>query len=145
MSPVFIVALLALLFRLLGGLGVFAIDSWLIAVRWATGTTFIIMGAAHFTPIRHDVERLVPPSVPRPALIVLLLGVWQIAGGAGILTPQVRRAAAMALVLLLILKLPANIRIARKSLSLHGRLATAPAWRIPAQLLWITLVWWTGS
>ena len=72
MSPVFIVALLALLFRLLGGLGVVEIDSWLIAVRWATGTTFIIMGAAHFTPIRHDVERLgasvgAPPRLNRVA------------------------------------------------------------------------------
>jgi uncharacterized membrane protein len=145
MSPVYIVALLALVFRLLGLWGIAPLDSWVVAIRSATGITFIIMGAAHFTPIRHDVERLVPRSLRRPALVVLILGVWQIAGGVGILTPQARRVACIALLALLILKLPANVRAARQSLRLKGRLATAPAWRVPAQLMWIALVWWTGS
>ncbi len=48
------------------------------------------------------------------------------------------------LVVLLLIKLPANVRIARESLSLKGRWATSPAWRIPAQLLWLALVLWTG-
>jgi len=144
-SPVFIVAFLALVFRLLGLSGVAPLDSWIVAVRWATGITFIIMGAAHLTPVRHDVERLVPRYVRRPALVVLILGVWQIAGGAGILTPQARHVACVALLALLILKMPANVRAARQSLRLNGPLATAPAWRVPAQLMWIALVWWTGS
>jgi len=144
-SPVLIVALLAIVFRLLGVSGVASLDSWTVAIRSATGLTFIIMGAAHFTPIRHDVERLVPRSVLRPARIVLILGIWQIAGGAGILTPQARQVACIALVVLLILKLPANVRAARQSLRLKGPLATAPAWRVPAQFMWIALVWWAGS
>lgn len=143
MSPVFIVILLALGLRLLGGLEMIEIGSWLEAARWATGMTFIMMGAAHFTPLRHDVVRLVPPWVPKAVLVVAVLGAWQILGGIGLLTAA-RRIWAVALVVLLLIKLPANIRIARESLSLKGRWATSPAWRVPAQLLWVTLVLWTG-
>ncbi len=145
MSPVFIVIALFLALRIMGVVGVAGLDSWVQAARWATGTTFIIMGAAHFTPLRRDVERLVPPVIPRPALVVITLGIWQIAGGIGLISDGARRVAAAALLLLLLLKLPANVRVARKSLRLQGRFATAPAWRIPAQVLWIALVSWSGS
>ena len=86
MSPVFIVIVLALGLRLLGVLGVIEIGSWLEAARLATAMAFIIMGIAHFTPLRHDVVRLVPPSVPKPVLVVAVLGAWQILGGIGLLT-----------------------------------------------------------
>lgn len=143
MSPVFIVIVLALGLRLLGVLGVIEIGSWLEAARLATAMAFIMMGIAHFTPLRHDVVRLVPPSVPKPVLVVAVLGAWQILGGIGLLTTA-RRIWAVGLVVLLLIKLPANVRIARESLSLKGRWATSPVWRIPAQLLWLVLVLWTG-
>ncbi len=143
MSPVFIVIVLALGLRLLGVLGMIEIGSWLEAARLATAMAFVIMGIAHFTPLRHDVVRLVPPSVPKPVLVVAVLGAWQILGGIGLLTAA-RRIWAVGLVVLLLIKLPANVRIARESLSLKGRWATSPAWRIPAQLLWLASVLWTG-
>lgn len=143
MSPVFIVIVLALGLRLLGVLGMIEIGSWLEAARLATAMAFIMMGLAHFTPLRHDVVRLVPPSVPKPVLVVAVLGAWQILGGIGLLTAA-RRIWAVGLVVLLLIKLPANVRIARESLSLKGRWATSPVWRIPAQLLWLALVLWTG-
>ncbi len=143
MSPVFIVIVLALGLRLLGVLGMIEIGSWLEAARLATAMAFVIMGIAHFTPLRHDVVRLVPPSVPKPVLVVAVLGAWQILGGIGLLTAA-RRIWAVGLVVLLLIKLPANVRIARESLSLKGRWATSPVWRIPAQLLWLALVLWTG-
>ena len=145
MSPTLIVIGLALVLRIAGAVAVDSLDSWVQAARWATGITFIIMGAAHFTPVGRDVQRLVPPLIPRPALVVILLGVWQIACGIGLITDVARQTAAVALLVLLLLKLPANVRIARKSLRLHGKLSTAPVWRIPAQFLWIALVWWSGS
>ena len=143
MSPVFIVIVLALGLRLLGVLGMIEIGSWLEAARLATAMAFIMMGLAHFTPLRHDVVRLVPPSVPKPVLVVAVLGAWQILGGIGLLTAA-RRIWAVGLVVLLLIKLPANVRIVRESLSLKGRWATSPVWRIPAQLLWLALVLWTG-
>jgi len=145
MSPVYIVLLLGLTARLLGATGIIDIGSWVGAARLATGITFIMMGTAHFTPIGRDVARLVPPRIPQPRLVVTLLGVWQLLGGIGILLSPARRISALALVVLLVIKLPANVRVARHSLSLRGKLATAPSWRVPAQFLWIALVWWAGS
>lgn len=144
MSPVYIVLALAIGLRLGGEAGVVGIHTTGEAVRWATGLSFMIMGGAHFTPLRHDVARLVPPWIRRPAPVVALLGVWQLAGGVGLLAPGLRQVSAAALVLLLLLKLPANLRIARESLSLQGRHATHPSWRVPAQFLWIALVCWSG-
>lgn len=145
MSPVFVVAALTLACRLLGVLGVSDVSSWLPAVRWATGITFIIMGVAHFTPIGRDVARFVPRRLPRPGAVVIALGVWQVLGGIGLLTPAVRGIAAVGLILLLSLKFPVNVRVAQQSLSLKGRWATSPRWRVPAQVLWIALVWWVGT
>lgn len=144
MSPVWIVIALILGLRLLGALEVPALDSWLVSVRWATGITFITMGLAHLTPIGRDVQRLVPPAFRRPTLVVLLLGVWQIAGGLGLINSGTRLLAAVGLSILLLLKLPANVRAARRSLRLKGRFATSPRWRIPLQFVWIALVWWSA-
>lgn len=144
MSPVWIVIGLVLLLRALGATGVPALDSWVDSIRIGTGITFLIMGLAHLTPIGRDVRRLVPPWLRRPALVVLFLGLWQIAGGLGLINYGTRRIAAATLVILLILKLPANIRAARQSLRLEGKWSTSPVWRIPAQFLWIALVLWSG-
>jgi uncharacterized membrane protein len=143
-SPVYIVIALAIGLRLGGAMDLVAIHTTHDAVRWATGLSFMLMGAAHFTPIGRDVRRLVPPRIGRPALVVAVLGAWQLGGGIGLVTPDLRRVAAGALVLLLLLKLPANVRVAREQLSLEGRYATHPSWRVPAQFLWITLVCWSA-
>ena len=144
MSPVFVALALILGGRALGQLGVEGLATWLDAARYGTGATFILMGAVHFTPLRRDVLALVPPSVRRPELVVTVLGLWQVAGGLGLLHPELRPFAAGSLVALLLLKLPANVRIVRQSLRQRGRLATSPGWRIPAQFFWLALVWWVG-
>ena len=144
MSPVYIVLALVIGLRLAGAAGLIAIDATSEAVRWATGLSFMTMGAAHFTPLRHEIARLVPDRIRQPLLVVSLLGLWQLAGGAGLLASGPRRFAAAALVVLLVLKLPVNVRVARESLSLPGRFATRPSWRVPAQFLWIVLVCWSG-
>jgi uncharacterized membrane protein len=145
MSPVWIVIGLVLVLRVIGAAGIPAFDSWIDSVRIGTGITFVIMGLAHMTPIGKDVRRLVPPWLPRPGLIVLLLGVWQIAGGLGLINYGTRRVAAATLFVLLVLKLPANVRAARQSLRLPGKMSTSPVWRVPAQILWLALVLWSGK
>lgn len=144
MSPVWIVIGLVLLLRALGATAVPGLDSWVHSVRIGTGITFLIMGLAHLTPIGRDVRRLVPPWLPQPGVVILFLGVWQIAGGLGLINYGTRRVAAATLFILLILKLPANIRAARHSLRLRGKMSTSPVWRVPAQVLWIALVLWSG-
>jgi len=57
--------------------------------------------------------------------------------------PETRRAAGIALILFFIAVLPANIHGARASVTLRGRPATSLWLRIPMQILFIVLAWWS--
>ena len=82
-----------------------------------------------------------PPWLPYPRGLVLLSGVFQIAGGLGVLHPRTRRAAGWGLILLLLAVWPANFQMlfdARASGASAGTQALL-ALRIPLQ---IPLIWW---
>jgi uncharacterized membrane protein len=145
MSPIFIAAGLLLVLRLIGEAGVTGLDHWAEAARWATGLTFIMMGVAHFSPLRRDVIALVPPWIRGAGTVVSVLGLWQLLGGVALLLAGTRRVAAYALLALLAAKFPANVWLSRTALRQRGRLSTSPTWRVPAQLAWICLVWWVGT
>ena len=90
--------------------------------------------------------RIMPPYIPWPVLAVRLSGVLEIVGGLGLLLPNTRRAAAWALIALLIAVFPANIYMATHPTAAGA--ATIPAvwlWaRLPVQpLLMLWLYWCT--
>jgi uncharacterized membrane protein len=67
----------------------------------------------------------------------------ELAGAIGLVIPETRRAAGIALILFFIAVLPANIHAARAGVTLRGRPAT-PLWlRVPMQILFIFLAWWS--
>jgi uncharacterized membrane protein len=101
---------------------------------------FVAAGTMHFV-ITPAYVRIMPPWVPWPRAMVLLSGACEIAGGAGLLLPRLRRAAGIGLVLLLLAVWPANLQML-----LNARAADRPAWaqallllRLPLQ---IVLMWW---
>lgn len=55
---------------------------------------------------------VMPPFLPYPVASILLSGVAEIAGGAGLLVPPTRRAARYGLIALLVAVFPANIQMA---------------------------------
>lgn len=144
MSPLLLLLGVVLAFRLAGYADFAAFDSWSVSVPFALGTTFILMGAGHFTVLKGDLLRMVPAGLPAPRLLVGLVGLVQVIGGAGMLFGGSRFAAAYVLVVLLILKLPANIKAARSSLQLRGRWATPHLLRVPSQAVWISLLLWSA-
>lgn len=130
-----------ILYRGLGAAGVDYFATWVASARAALSTMFVFTAASHFTPMRKDLIAMVPPSLPRPDLLVSLTGVAELAGAVGLLVPPVRLWAACGLILLLVLMLPANISAARRAVLLRGRPAT-PLWiRVPMQLLFIAWTW----
>jgi uncharacterized membrane protein len=130
-----------MLFRAAGALGVEALDSWLAAARWALALMLLFTAAAHFTRMKEDLVRMVPPWVRWPRQVVALTGVCEVLGAIGILVPATRKLAGILLIVFFIAILPANIHAARAGASLGGRPAT-PLWlRIPMQLLFIALAW----
>jgi uncharacterized membrane protein len=132
-----------LAFRGLGSLGVVALAPWPAAARWGLALMLLFTASAHFTKMREDLVRMMPPWVPHPRLMVAFTGVCEILGAVGLLIPTLQRAAGLALVLLFVALLPANVHGARAGVLLRGRPAT-PLWlRVPMQILFIALAWWS--
>jgi uncharacterized membrane protein len=105
---------------------------------------FVVTGMAHFTRTRRDLVRMVPPRLPWPAALVTLTGIAELAGAAGLLVPSTSRWAAYSLMLLLVALFPANLYAAKMGHRIAGRPHTRMALRLPLQLLWIALLWWSA-
>jgi uncharacterized membrane protein len=133
-----------LLARLAGAVGVEALDSWPAATRVGLAAMLLLTASAHFNAMRHDLARMVPPAIPHPMEFVYFTGVCEIFGAFGLLVPRVRIAAALALIVLFVAVLPANVHAARAGLTLGGKPVTPLAVRVPMQILFIALTAWAG-
>ncbi|MGV0790233.1 DoxX family protein [Mycolicibacterium sp. XJ1819] len=100
--------------RTAGWLGLDYTNSWPAAIAVGLAVMFVMTGVAHFVdPLRRDMIAIVPPRLPRPALLVTLTGVLELVGAAGLLYPPTRVAAAVCLFALLLVMFPANVYAAR--------------------------------
>ena len=112
-------------------------------VRIALAAVFLVMGINHFLPATaRAMSAMVPPALKTRLsgkTLVRFTGLCEIAGAAGILVPQTRFAAGIALVVFLIAVFPANA-YASQHPERFGR-AAFPFWpRYAAQLVLILLV-----
>src|SRR5262245_19330794 len=110
-----------LVFRALGLAGVALFDTWLLSARAALAVMFSFTAASHFGPMKKDLIAMVPPSFPRPDLLVMVTGLAECAGAVGLMIPATRTWAVLGLILLLVAMLPANISAARRGVLLRGR------------------------
>jgi uncharacterized membrane protein len=123
--------------------GVEALATWKDRARIALACVFAFTALAHFNRLRHDLAKMVPPSIPNPMAWVYFTGVCELAGAAGLLLPQTRELAGICLALLMVALFPANISAARRHVPLRGEPPT-PLWiRAPMQILFIALALWT--
>jgi uncharacterized membrane protein len=133
-----------LIARLIGVAGVEFVDSWPAATRVGLAAMLLLTASAHFTPMRHELARMVPPGVPRPMAMIYFTGVCELAGAVGLLIPVLRVAAAWSLIVFFIAVLPANVYAARSGQTLGGKPVTPLVIRVPMQVLFIGLTWWAG-
>ena len=128
--------------RGIGAAGVHALASWQDSARYALVVMFIFTASAHFNRMKHDL-RMIPAYFPRPLRIVYITGVLELLGAAGLVLPSFRRLAGICLIALLVGMFIANINAAQKAVTLGGK-APTPLWlRIPMQMLFIGLLWWS--
>ncbi|HEX4232489.1 MAG TPA: DoxX family membrane protein [Bryobacteraceae bacterium] len=123
--------------RLIGFLGVAALDNWNMPLRIALCLMFMVAASAHWGRGRADLIRMVPVALPAPGILVTMTGLLEIAGAVGLLLPQTARAAAIGLVVLLIALFPANVRAARHGFTILGRPAMSVAVRGAMQAVFI--------
>jgi uncharacterized membrane protein len=104
---------------------------------------FALGGIAHFAFTRVE-ERIVPPYVPWHHATVLITGVFELLGAAGLMFVRTRRAAGWGLFALTIAVTPANIYMLQKP-----ELFRIPYWvlvaRLPLQAALLALILWLSS
>jgi uncharacterized membrane protein len=142
--PFYVMLVGTVLARALGELLAPPLDSWRVATRVGLAVMFVFTASAHFTRTRADLVRMVPPRLPRPELLVTLTGIAELLGAVGLLVPPLARWAAYGLIALLIAVFPANVHAARAGLTIGGRPHTPMPLRLPLQLLWVGLLWWSA-
>jgi uncharacterized membrane protein len=102
---------------------------------------FGLGGLAHFAFTEAEM-RIVPPWVPWPRAVVLLTGVLELAGAAGLLWPRTRRTAAWCLFVLTVALTPANVYMLQQA----HRFPAVPEWalvlRLPLQAALLVLIAW---
>ena len=138
-----ILVLCGLIFRELGFLGISAFASWQASARDALSVMLVFTGVSHFTSVKEDFLRMMPPAIPWPSAMVYFTGICEIAGAAGLLLPEFRRAAGYALIAFFLAVLPANIHAARAGITLRGKTATSLWLRVPMQALFIAIAFWS--
>lgn len=138
-----------LAFRLLGALGVRRFAGWSAAAAHALAVMLVMTASAHFVPAgvtampnHADLTAMVPPAVPFPAAMVYLTGVLELLCAAGLVLRGTRRPAGLALAVLFVLLLPANIYAAVADAPFAGG-EPSPLWlRVPEQVVFIALALW---
>ncbi len=113
-------------------------------IAWGLLALFMIgMGIGHFTGTEFFV-RAMPPWLPWHTELVYLSGVFEIAGGLGLLVPRLRVAAAWGLIALLIAVFPANVYMAVADVQFTPEPVAWWVWwaRLPFQALFIAWAWW---
>lgn len=102
---------------------------------------FLIGGIAHFVATDTEV-RLVPPYIPWPRTAVLVSGVFELLGAAGLLFAATRRAAGIGLFALTIFVTPVHIYMLQRP-----ELFAVPYWalvlRLPLQVALLALIAWS--
>jgi uncharacterized membrane protein len=138
MAPLIVLITGSLLARLVGVLGVDALDGWQAALRVGLALMFLLTGVAHFSAKRRgDLIQMVPPALPRPDLLVTLTGVLELAGAIGLLIPATARLAAGCLAVLMLAMFPANVYAARRRLNLGGKPVAPLVPRTLLQVAWV--------
>lgn len=116
---------------------------WRVAGLAVVFLWFFVGGIAHF--VATEVEmRIVPPYVPCPRVVVLVSGVFELLGAAGLLWRPTRRAAGIGLFLLTLAVTPAHIYMLQRP-ELFG----VPYWvlvlRLPVQVALLAVIAWSTA
>ena len=102
---------------------------------------FLVGGLAHFL-LTDSEMRIVPPYVPWPRFVVLVTGVFELAGALGLLVRAVRPVAGGGLFLLTLAVTPANIYMLQ-----HAQDFAVPLWalilRLPVQVALLAVIAWS--
>ncbi len=97
------------------------LHSWRDVLLMTMSLMFFFAGVSHFTKVRHDFEKMIPPVIPAKMLFVYLTGVFEIAGAIALQIPAWQKISATALIIFLIAVFPANYYAAKSGALFRGK------------------------
>ena len=98
---------------------------------------FFFAGASHFSKIRFDFERMIPPVLPARMLIVYCTGLVEIIGAITLQIPSLQILTATLLILFLITVFPANYYAAKSGTPFRGKAPLGVVQRAIIQIAFI--------
>jgi uncharacterized membrane protein len=122
----------------------YLLQNWHNDARLAAAIMFIMIGIMHLIKPR-KLTYMIEGWLPSAFALIILTGILEIIGGAGLLIPATAAYAKWGLIILLICMFPANIRVAVKHLPAPGGLPSKPwyTWsRLafqPLYIIWLLL------
>jgi uncharacterized membrane protein len=119
------------------------LSRWRIAGLGFVFLWFFLGGIAHFAATRTEM-RIVPPYIPWPHAAVLVSGVFELLGAAGLLWGRTRRAAGIGLFLLTLAVTPAHFYMLQRP-ELFGVPYWALVLRLPVQAALLVLIAWSTT
>ncbi|WP_211856020.1 DoxX family protein [Plastoroseomonas hellenica] len=124
-------------------LGAPGLATWRARLRLGLALGLLLFGADHLAnPVRY--LAMLPGTLPWPGAIVAGTGICEIAGAIGLLVPDLRRAAGIALGLYFICVFPANIHNALTGGAGISGLSAAPDWYFQLRLALQPLAVWAA-
>ena len=118
------------------------LSRWHIAALAFVFLWFAIGGVAHFVYAEAQM-RIVPPWIPWPRAAVLVSGVFELLGAAGLLWCPTRRAAGIGLCLLTLAVTPANVYMLQQAADYPAVPHWALVARLPLQVVLLALIAWS--
>jgi uncharacterized membrane protein len=150
--PLIIIPIGTLIFRLLGAGGVRRFSTLAVSAAHAMAVMLVITASAHFVPAdvsvmpnHADMVAMIPPVLPFPSLLVYVTGVLELLGALGLILAPARRLSGIALAILFVLVLPANIYAAVAHIPFAGDKPTPLWFRVPEQLVYIAVALWAAN
>ncbi|WP_333619987.1 DoxX family protein [Dietzia sp.] len=86
--------------------------AWRLGLAGGLAAMFTVTGGAHFVAMREELVAMVPPALPAPGVLVIITGLLELAGAAGLMWRRTRNAAAAGPGPMLLSMLPANVHLA---------------------------------
>jgi uncharacterized membrane protein len=117
---------------------------WVDANRIGLAAMFMFTATSHFSPLKYDMAAMIPPPLTGALWVIYITGILELAGAIGLMLTRWRTWAAWGLMSLLVAMLPANVYAALSGVTLQGNPAAALWWRVPLQLFWIGMLWWSS-
>jgi uncharacterized membrane protein len=129
-------SLVALLAKLVG-----LLEFWHEVPLWIMVEVFFFAGVSHFTKLKHEFAKMIPPAIPGKMFWVYFTGVLEIVGAIDLIDTRTRYYAGWALIIFLILVFPANFYAAKMNIKFRGKEPLSVAQRGAVQILFIVALY----